>query len=127
MTERERQILQWIQENPMISQQELADKAGIARSSAAVHISNLMKNVYVHSAMGASAKVTISDGRLIIENDGEKELNREHIFERFYQGSQREGSTGLGLALVAAICRSGNFPIVYYFERGRHFFEIDFS
>lgn len=43
MTERERQILGWIQENPMISQQELADKAGIARSSAAVHISNLMK------------------------------------------------------------------------------------
>ncbi len=43
MTERERQILEWIRENPMISQQELADKAGIARSSAAVHISNMMK------------------------------------------------------------------------------------
>lgn len=43
MTEREKQILEWIRENPMISQQELADKAGIARSSAAVHISNLMK------------------------------------------------------------------------------------
>ncbi len=43
LTERERQILGWIEENPMISQQELADKAGIARSSAAVHISNLMK------------------------------------------------------------------------------------
>ena len=43
MTQREAQILQWIQENPMISQQELADKAGITRSSAAVHISNLMK------------------------------------------------------------------------------------
>ena len=43
MTERERQILGWIRENPMISQQELADKAGIARSSAAVHISNMMK------------------------------------------------------------------------------------
>lgn len=43
MTQREKQILEWIRENPMISQQELADKAGIARSSAAVHISNLMK------------------------------------------------------------------------------------
>ena len=29
MTQRERQILRWIEENPMISQQELADKAGI--------------------------------------------------------------------------------------------------
>ena len=43
MTQRERQQLEWIRENPMISQQELADKAGITRSSVAVHISNLMK------------------------------------------------------------------------------------
>lgn len=43
MTQRERQILNWIEENPLISQQELADKAGITRSSVAVHISNLMK------------------------------------------------------------------------------------
>ncbi|HIY81342.1 MAG TPA: winged helix-turn-helix transcriptional regulator, partial [Firmicutes bacterium] len=43
MTERERQLLDWIAENPLISQQELADKAGITRSSVAVHISNLMK------------------------------------------------------------------------------------
>ena len=47
MTQREAQILQWIQENPMISQQELAEKAGITRSSAAVHISNLMKKGYI--------------------------------------------------------------------------------
>ncbi len=43
MTLRERQILNWIEENPMISQEELAAKAGITRSSVAVHISNLMK------------------------------------------------------------------------------------
>ena len=43
MTQRERQILQLIEENPMISQQEIADKLGITRSSVAVHISNLMK------------------------------------------------------------------------------------
>lgn len=43
MTQRERQILRWIEENPMISQQELADRAGITRSSMGVHISNMMK------------------------------------------------------------------------------------
>lgn len=43
MTQRERQILQLIESNPMISQQELADKLGITRSSVAVHISNLTK------------------------------------------------------------------------------------
>ena len=43
MTQRERQILHWIEENPLISQQELAERAGITRSSVGVHISNLMK------------------------------------------------------------------------------------
>lgn len=47
MTQRERQILRWIEENPMISQQELADKAGITRSSVGVHISNLVKKGYI--------------------------------------------------------------------------------
>lgn len=47
MTQRERQLLNWIAENPLISQQELADKAGITRSSVAVHISNLMKKGYI--------------------------------------------------------------------------------
>ncbi len=43
MTKREAQILEWIRENPLISQQEIARRANITRSSAAVHISNLMK------------------------------------------------------------------------------------
>ena len=47
MTQRERQLLRWIEENPMITQQELADKAGITRSSAAVHISNLMRKGHI--------------------------------------------------------------------------------
>ena len=47
ITERERQLLEWIAENPLISQQELANKAGITRSSVAVHISNLMKKGFI--------------------------------------------------------------------------------
>lgn len=47
MTQRERQILQWIEADPMISQEHLAEKAGITRSSVAVHISNLMKKGYI--------------------------------------------------------------------------------
>lgn len=42
-TEREQDILQLIQQNPLISQQEIAHRCGITRSSVAVHISNLMK------------------------------------------------------------------------------------
>ena len=47
MTQRERQILQLIEDNPMISQQEIAEKVGITRSSVAVHISNLIKKGYI--------------------------------------------------------------------------------
>lgn len=43
MTQRERQILQLIEANPLISQQELADSLGITRSSVGVHINNLTK------------------------------------------------------------------------------------
>lgn len=43
MTQRERQILQLIEGDPLISQQEIAEKLGITRSSVAVHISNLTK------------------------------------------------------------------------------------
>lgn len=47
MTQRERQLLQWIEADPMISQEALAERAGITRSSVAVHISNLMKKGYI--------------------------------------------------------------------------------
>ena len=47
MTQREREILQLIEADPMIAQQEIADKLGIARSSVAVHISNLTKKGYI--------------------------------------------------------------------------------
>lgn len=47
MTQRERQVLQAIGENPMISQQDLADKLGLTRSAVAVHISNLMKKGHI--------------------------------------------------------------------------------
>lgn len=47
MTQRERQILQWIESDPMISQADLAQRMGITRSSVAVHISNLIKKGYI--------------------------------------------------------------------------------
>lgn len=43
MTQRERQVLQLIEKDPLISQQQIADALGITRSSAAVHISNLSR------------------------------------------------------------------------------------
>lgn len=47
LTEREREILGWIHQNPMISQQELAQLCGITRSGVAAHISKLIHKGYV--------------------------------------------------------------------------------
>ena len=50
--------------------------------------------------------------------------HQERIFERFYQGSKREGSTGLGLALVRAVCNCYGLRAEYDFRDGRHRFRI---
>ncbi|WP_319371593.1 PfkB family carbohydrate kinase [uncultured Ilyobacter sp.] len=47
MTEREKEVFDLINSNPLISQEEISEKLKIARSSVAVHISNLMKKGYV--------------------------------------------------------------------------------
>lgn len=43
MTNREKEILDLLRRDPLISQQDLAEKLGITRSSVGVHISNLMQ------------------------------------------------------------------------------------
>ena len=43
LTSREREIFEVLRKEPLISQEDLAHRLGISRSSAAVHISNLMK------------------------------------------------------------------------------------
>lgn len=47
MTGREQEILRLIAQEPTISQEELAQKLSITRSSVGVHISNLMKKGYI--------------------------------------------------------------------------------
>lgn len=47
MTQWERQVLQLIEADPMISRQEIADKLGITRAAAATHIAELTKKGYI--------------------------------------------------------------------------------
>ncbi len=47
MTGREKQILNLIRKNPLISQKEIADQLNITRSSVGVHITNLSKKGYI--------------------------------------------------------------------------------
>lgn len=94
-------------------------------SLASTLISNLLKNAYVHSSPNAHIEVSIIGRTLKIANDGGTPLDADHIFDRFYQGSKKEGSTGLGLALVKAVCRYYDLHIDYRFEEKKHCFYID--
>lgn len=92
---------------------------------ASVLVTNLLRNAYRHSAHGARVDVTISGRMLTVVNDGDAPLDGAHIFERFYQGSKREGSTGLGLALVKAVSDYYGLRVRYDFVDGRHMFSVE--
>ena len=44
--------------------------------------------------------------------------------EQIYQENKKEGSTGLGLALVNAVGRYYGLRVAYRFESGRHVFSV---
>jgi pseudouridine kinase len=47
MTQREQEILNILKHEPTISQNDIASRLGITRSSVAVHITNLLKKGYL--------------------------------------------------------------------------------
>lgn len=94
---------------------------------ASVLLTNLIKNAYVHNHPQGEIVISVDSNGLDISNTGRATpLDGEHIFERFYQGSKREGSTGLGLALVKAICGLYGFALQYNYGEGVHKFSIKF-
>ncbi|MCI5698664.1 MAG: PfkB family carbohydrate kinase [Clostridiales bacterium] len=65
VTDREHEVLKLVKQNPMISQQELAEELGITRSSVAVHISNLMKKGEIQGkgyVIGSNSYVVVVGG-----------------------------------------------------------------
>lgn len=89
-------------------------------------ISNLLKNAFVHNRQdGGELHIEITSDSLTILNTGEEgKLDETHLFERFRQGkTKKEGSTGLGLSIMAAICKTYRLQIRYFYN-GKHGFEI---
>lgn len=93
-------------------------------SLASVLIANLIKNAFVYSPENGTVEAAFSQRSFTVSNDGTSPLDSEHIFDRFYKRSEREGSTGLGLALVSAIARYYSIKVGYSFVNGRHVFSL---
>ena len=89
-------------------------------------VNNLIKNTYIHAPEQSVAHVELREGVMTISNEGVESLDAEHVFDRFYKASKKHTSTGLGLALVAAVCRLYDMPLEYGFEQGRHRFTVKF-
>lgn len=91
-----------------------------------VLVSNLLKNAFVHNRNGqGEIYIEITADSITLLNTGDEEkLDETHLFERFSQGkTKKEGSTGLGLSIMAAICKTSHLQIRYFFN-GKHGFEI---
>lgn len=91
---------------------------------AIILVSNLLKNAYLHNCENGKIDVVISEKDFTVSNTGESALDSSKIFTRFYQGSKKEGSTGLGLALIHTICRANNISISYEFRDKMHVFKV---
>ncbi len=113
--------------NRIVCQRNLPEKDFVVRmnpSLASTLVGNLLKNAYLHTEAGGSITVSIDHRTLVCENDGLAPLDADHIFDRFYQGTKKEGSTGLGLALVKAICRYYGLQLSYEFRNQKHRFTV---
>ena len=78
---------------------------------------------------GAEAIINIElvNGILYVKNSGDASLDGNAIFERFYQGKRKEGSTGLGLSIAKAICDTCGLSLRYSFADGFHLFAVEWS
>jgi pseudouridine kinase len=109
LTWRERQIIDLLKKNPLISQDELAVRLGISRSSIAVHISNLMKKGfilgkgYVFNEQASIVVIGLSYLKISI-----KEQKEKHFINLDYQGlplvaSQILAGFGVNLRIISLI------------------------
>lgn len=95
-------------------------------SLAEILFSNLIRNAYVHSVRGDRILASLRNDQFVIRNNGPAALDEGRIFERFYRGTKKEGSTGLGLALCKTIAERYSMRMKYSFEDGMHCFFLIF-
>lgn len=102
-------------------------KVSMNESLATALLTNLLKNAFVHNVDGGHIRIEINDRGMTFRNTGlGQALDQEHIFDRFFQGSKKEGSTGLGLAIADSICKLQHLRLRYYLENEEHCFEVSY-
>ena len=88
-------------------------------------VTNLLKNAFVHNTDGGRLVITLTADTFCISNTGVRHpLDHTKIFARFYKGSKQEGSTGLGLSIVAGICKLSGLEVHYEYRDEMHHFSI---
>lgn len=93
---------------------------------ASILVTNIIKNAFVHSPEGGTVALTLTENELVVANSGDSPLDQGRIFDRFYQGAKKDGSTGLGLALAKTIADRNGLRLTYSYENGMHLFRIGF-
>lgn len=93
---------------------------------ASILVTNIIKNAFVHSPEDGTVALTLTENELIVANSGDSPLDQGRIFDRFYQGAKKDGSTGLGLALAKTIADRNGLRLTYSYENGMNLFRIGF-
>jgi signal transduction histidine kinase len=94
---------------------------------ASVLFGNLIRNAYIHNIEGGEIRIEIVADKIIFSNTGTgKSLDKNEIFKRFYKEG-KNGTNGLGLAIVESICKLCGIHISYSFRDKKHFFVLHFG
>jgi Signal transduction histidine kinase len=90
-------------------------------------INNLVVNAVRHNIANGEISIIIKPNLLIISNtSSEGMLNKESVFERFHNPSEKIKGNGLGLAIAKAICNLHGWEIEYQYKSERHEFIVSF-
>lgn len=69
----------------------------------AVLLEHLVENAVTHTPAGTAVRVLLSDGVLVVEDDGPGLPDRDDLFEPFVSADPAVRGTGLGLHIVASL------------------------
>ncbi|PIB35856.1 two-component sensor histidine kinase [Reichenbachiella sp. 5M10] len=94
---------------------------------ASILLNNLVKNALFHNHQNGEVTIHLTETQLSVSNTGKAQpLPSDKIFTRFHKESEKHSNTGLGLAVVQAICTLYQFSIRYHYD-GLHHFEVQFQ